>query len=603
MCGIGGIAGDPGGLDGAALLLARRHRGPDRQAEAALPGAWLCAARLAISDPTRAGDQPMASEDGAVTVVHNGEVYNAEALREALAGRGHRFRSRCDTEVILRGYRQFGEAVVEHLEGMFAFAIWDAPARRLTLARDPLGIKPLWIARRPGRLAFASEVRALAAAGAVGRAIAPEAVTTFLARGSVAEPAAILRGAEALPPGCVLTWSEGRERVRRYWSLPEAGEAEGGDEAEAVRARLEESVAGCLTADVPVALLLSGGIDSAALALVARRRPIASFHVRVGGAEARRAAELARSLGFAHREVEAAPAAADALTALSAQDQPSIDGVNTFLVARAIREAGLKVAVSGLGADELFLGYPLHRHYVRARAAQRWAGPIGAAVGYAAGALLMAPLPAAAPWRAEKLLALAAARGAGATYAAARALFPPASRARLGPGLPATERIEAPEDGSNAADEVSRLELSGYLVDTLLRDADVMGMAHGVELRVPMLDRRLVERVVAARASRKLMRGRQKPLLVDAVPELPRDLVDAPKSGFDLPLERWLTGPLRGAVEAALRGGAARDVGLEPAAVETVWERFLARPGRASAHRAWALFALISWAGAHRAAL
>jgi asparagine synthase (glutamine-hydrolysing) len=331
--------------------------------------------------------------------------------------------------------------------------------------------------------------------------------------------------------------------------------------------------------------------------IASAHRPIRTFHVHLGGAMASRAAEIARSLSFQHEEVRAGDDPASFIGQhLAAQDQPSIDGANTWLIARAIRAAGLKVAVSGLGADELFLGYRLHRSYLRARALagrfDRLAAPLGRVAGTLARAL-------AQPFLVDKLLGVVAAAGTpAATHAALRALFPPAQAARLLPGIGAASppEIRAP----SVAGEVSRLELSGYVRNTLLRDADVMGMAHGVELRVPMLERTVVETVLALPPSVKLRQGVHKPLLTDAVPELPRELTSAKKRGFDLPWDDWLAGPLRAPVEASLRTRDGR-LGLEPRELERVWRRFLLRRDRPSAMRCWALHALVDWAERHRA--
>jgi asparagine synthase (glutamine-hydrolysing) len=611
MCGIAGVLGPSDGIDTGALLAALVHRGPDRtRAATPSPGIWLGSTRLSINDLSPAGDMPMVTADGALTVVHNGEIYNAPALRDHLVARGHVFRSRSDTEVLLHGYREWGDDVLSHLEGMFAFALWDAPRRRLLLGRDPLGIKPLWLCRRGGRLAFASEVRALVRGGVVPPSLSLDAVGSYLASGSVAEPHAIVRGVEALPPGHRLAVDADAAGgiPYRYWAPPDGEQEVAEPEALArVRARLEVAIVGCLEADVPVGVLLSGGIDSSVVALIAgARRPIETFHVFTGGLGAGRAARLARSLGTKHHEIhvgdhEAEGALADSL---AAQDQPSIDGANTFLVAGAIRQAGLKAAVSGLGADELFLGYPMHRTYIRARRLQANMRQIAAPIRQAAAlAARVAARPACAPWQAEKAFDLAAADGAGATYLAARALFPATTATRL---CPDARRPPAPayHGAPMPAAEISRLELGGYLLHTLLHDADVMSMAHGVELRVPLLDHRLVETVLGLPGRLKLKDGRKKPLLVDAVPELPDDLERASKEGFDLPFESWLNGRMRPSVEAALAAAdSAARVGIEPRAAAHVWRRFLRHRDRPSAYRAWALYSLFDWARAHRASV
>jgi len=606
MCGIGGVLGDRAGVDGAALLRALDHRGPDRRAvlEPA-PGVWLAATRLAIRDPSAAGDQPMA--DGESALVYNGEVYNAGELRARLEGRGHRFRSRSDTEVVLRACLEWGDEAPARLEGMFAFAYWDGARRRLLLARDPLGVKPLWIARGPRRLAFASEVRPLLASGAAARALDPAAVASFLATGSVAEPRAIVRGVEALPPGSALAIEADAlvEKRARTFSLA-AGGARRVPFAEAaaeVRARLDASVDGHLESDVPLAVLLSGGVDSSAVAILAARHArgsLCAFHLALGDGGAARARALAASLGLPYREVAPEVAPRSLLDAAAAQDQPSVDGANTFLIARAIREAGFKAALTGLGADELFLGYPLHREYVRARILSTCVpAPVARRLGRAGARL--ARTASRLPFPVEKLLAVGAARDERATWAALRALFPPSSARLLQPDAPPPEPLpDEPLPDEPPLARVSRFELRGYLVNTLLRDADVMGMAQGVELRVPLLDRRLVEAVHAL--DPRLLDGRRarKALLVAAVPELPRAVREARKAGFVLPLERWLAGPLAAEVEALLGDReACRRVGLAPAAVEHVLRRFRARPSSGAAHRVWALFALLRWATAH----
>jgi asparagine synthase (glutamine-hydrolysing) len=596
MCGIGGILGPAAGLDGAALLAALHHRGPDARGEARpAPDVWLAATRLAINDLSPAGNQPMSTADGALVVVHNGEIYNAPALRDRLSARGHQFRSRCDTEVLLHGYREWGDLLVEHIEGMFAFALWDGGRRRTLLARDPLGIKPLWLARRGPVLVFASEVRALIAAGAAGRSLSLDAVATFLATGSVAEPNAIVRGVESLGPGRLLVVEGQIGAQRKYWSVPAPVPNATFEEARReVRARLEQSVTGCLLADVPVGLLFSGGIDSAALGLLARGHGrLETFHVRIGDAGADRAQEVARALGTQHHTIELGPDETQraAGAGLRAQDQPSVDGLNTFLVAGAIQKAGLKAAITGLGADELFLGYPLHRTFLRMRSLKRRLDRAAAPLEHLAAAVARRPWGS---WRLEKALELVAAVGAGNTYAAARALFPRAWVRRLAPdATPATL-----DDG----DDPTGLELSNYLLNTLLRDADIMSMAHGVELRVPMLDRQLVETVAQLPPELRLESGVQKPLLLAAVPELPPAVKQARKEGFDLPLERWLLGPLRATVEETLMStsGPVR-CGLDPQRVRTVWRRFVRHGDRASAHRVWALYALQSWAATHAA--
>jgi asparagine synthase (glutamine-hydrolysing) len=559
------------GLDRGKLLAALRHRGPDHQGEFSFvpslrseSGVWLGATRLRISDPTPAADQPLSLDN--LVIVFNGEIDNCAELRKDLEGP---FRTRSDTEVILHGYRRWGEGVVERLAGMFAFALWDG--RRLLIARDRLGIKPLWMTRKP--FAFASEVRALLAAGHPASLDAAQ-ITAYLATGAVPEPASLVRGIEALPPAHMGVYENGELRIRRYWSPPTPRPCSDEEAVARVRAPLEEAVRASLSADVPVALLLSGGVDSAALAALAPDN-VEAFHLVQSGATSERAKQAARNLPLHSIDISTEEARSSLVEVLAAQDQPSPDGANIYLIARAIRARGIKAAVTGLGGDELFLGYLRHltalgRLYVPSVMWQ-----------------IAAPMLPLTSWRAQKLLDIAAARGPLATYDAARELFPAhVVRALSGSAFHRDERA--------VDDEPTRLEMNGYLRNTLLRDSDVQSMAHGVELRVPYLDHRLVEAVLSLPLP---LRRRQRKQLLAQAAGVPRALSSLPKEGFDLPIERWITSAFLPA------GNELERIGLSAKPFAAIAEHFRHHPDRPTANRLWALVALVDWVRRHRASL
>ncbi|HEX8273573.1 MAG TPA: asparagine synthase (glutamine-hydrolyzing) [Longimicrobiaceae bacterium] len=610
MCGIAGAFGGGGALE-AARRMGRgiAHRGPDGSALAALHGpdggeaGAFAHARLAVIDPTAAGDQPMATEDGRYTLVFNGAIYNYRALRDGLRAAGDRFRGGSDTEVLLLGLARHGPAFLERLRGMFALALWDRERGEGLLARDRCGIKPLYLADAAGRLVFASELRAVLASGWTGRVLCPGATASYLAAGSVEEPRTAVRGVGALPPG---TWARFRVRggaasldAPREYAGPLPGAAGEGERdparaARRVREALRDSVEHHLVADVPVGFFLSGGIDSSAVAALAaevRGGAVDTFTVVFDErefSEAPVAAAVARRLGARHHEI---PLAGEGLLAalpdaFGAMDQPSMDGLNTYVVSRAVRESGLKVVLSGLGGDELFAGYPSFRRARALARLPRWTGPLRRAAASAAGRLEGA--------RAEKgALLLRDPDPALAAYRASRTLFGPRAVRALA-GRDADPAGARPPAGLPLLQRVSWHETAGYMRDTLLRDSDVFSMAHGLELRVPFVDPATAAAAAAADDRLKLGRG-SKPLLVAAVADLlPREVWDRPKQGFTLPFAAWLRGALHDEVAGAFAAGPWDRVGVDGAAARGVWSAF--RAGRVGWSRPWALYTLLRWA-------
>ncbi len=571
MCGIAGLVRlspaapplDPAELARISAALARR--GPDGAGEWHAPSgrAALAHRRLAILDLSPAAAQPMRSADGRFTIVFNGEIYDFRARRAELARAGVSFRTESDTELVVELVARQGLAALGRLRGMYACALWDESTGELLLARDPHGIKPLYYALEGGVLRFASQVRALAAGGALSTTVDPAAVAGFLAWGSIPEPRTLHRAIRALPAGYGLVASAARGV--RIEKLPSPVGEEAGVEPFA------DSVAAHLVSDVPVALFLSAGLDSALVAALVAAQVSGSRGTRgtepptaltLTFAEARAAGldetplarAVAERLGFRHvvREVDGAEVRALLPEILAAMDQPSIDGFNTFLVARLAREEGFKVALSGLGGDELLGGYPsfadVPRWQRRARTLARLPGARA----------LLTPLARLAG-RPKLAGFVAHGRSLAGAYFLRRGLFLPAEIARLGipspsgydPVLDAWERLG--EESPGAAPgilldpwrAVQRLESKMYLKNQLLRDADWAGMAHGVEIRVPLVDARLSAAV--ERADFEPARSGGKRALVRALaPELPAELFTRSKSGFHLPIADWLEPPTSG---------------------------------------------------------
>ena len=592
------------------MLGALAHRGPDADGAhtMALAGGaslWFGHRRLAIQDLSDAGRQPMIGHDGRRVIVFNGEIYNFKELRESLVTEGERFTTGTDTEVILAGFRRWGEGALDRFRGMFAFALFDPDEGTLTLARDRLGEKPLYYVAGRDRFAFASEVRALMAGGVAERELDPDGLDAYLTFGSTADPYTLVRGVRAVAAGEVVVLRDGHLRRRRYWSLlglDAAGPTSRPAAVEAVRDRLRASVRRVMVADVPVAVLLSGGIDSSSnVVLLSEQRwsNINTFSVVFGDAdaafsEAPYSRLVSERFQTRHQQVEVSVDDARSLVsrAVDSMDQPSLDGVNTYLVCDAIRRAGIKVAVSGQGADELFLGYQQRRMFAGLLAASR-ATP--ALVKRALGAL-RGRWPVPDDHAGEKVLtAIGAGDPVAGAYLAQHSVFAhPAVERLRGSRRPEPTRFIEAVGGRTALDRLSRLELAHYLKNTLLRDGDQMSMAHSLELRAPFLDADLVEQVVAIDPRWKLDPARNKPLLLDAVgPALPREVWDRPKRGFGLPYDRWLRDGLDlGAPEGP-------EVGLDPTAVRAVRERFVAGT---SYPRYWSLVVLARWARRERMA-
>jgi asparagine synthase (glutamine-hydrolysing) len=593
-----------------------QHRGPDDVGVEDLtcsdssPAATFGHRRLAIVDVSTHGHQPMFSTDMSICLTFNGEIYNFMELRRELEADGAKFKSVCDTEVIIAGFRRDGPRYLARLRGMFALAIWDRRADKGYLARDTFGIKPLYIAERQGDILFASEVKALLATERVERRLSAAAVSSYLANGSVAEPLTIIEGVTALPPGCFVEVTRSGERFQlgpaeRFSSSFRASagsEYATGSHVQRIRDALRESVRYHLVADVPVGVFLSGGIDSCAVAGLASEvaeKRIQSFTVvfeEADFSEADVARKAAHRFGTEHHEVMLE--SKDLLNALpdvfNAMDQPSLDGLNTFVVSRAVQTFGLKVVLSGLGGDELFGGYP---SFFRAQTVSPlWNLPPAIRK---LGALGINPFD---DQRLNRIGTMLGDRNAAhAAYRASRTLFDERLVDRLmgGSSLRAerpAELDDAAMDAMSVHQQVSHYELTGYMRNTLLRDTDVFSMANALEVRVPMVDPEVARVAQEAAVAMKLERGQVKPLLVRAVSDLlDSEQATRKKMGFTLPFERWMRKEMHSEVDSVLRGKE-NPVSLNLAEVEGVWQSFESRKTGVNWSRPWALYTLMRWA-------
>lgn len=596
------------------------HRGPDSAGVRDLGFATVGTQRLQVIGPTPAGDQPLSNEDGTVWVVANGEIYNYLELREELRGRGHRFVSDTDIEVLVHLWEELGQAMLPRLRGMFGFAIVDTRRRCALLARDRLGIKPLYHATVDGTVVFASELKAITGSGLVRPELESEMVDSYLTFGCVPGPQTMLRGVRSLAPGHAMLLHGEEADERCWWDLPAERSREAGptSSSEEVRDLLERSIVRHARSDRPLGAFLSGGIDSTAVVGLLSKvtnEPVRTFNVTFADTpasfdESRYARDVAGR--FAARHTEVVVSGSDVREQLARVvwhlDQPSADGINSWFVSQAAAASGLIVALSGLGGDELFGGYGTYRWVPRLwRAASGWGHAPDCAHAGARHLLGAIATYRRSSGRWHKLQRLADVDSPLSLYALARTLLSRGEREQLyAPAL--AERFRGRDDGLRALRDyarpgesawrtVTRLELRNYMGNRLLRDTDTMSMAHSLEVRVPLLDDDLVEFVTAIDAPSL---GREpKPLLVRALGNvLPAEVVRRPKQGFSFPMAHWMRGELRNVVDDALSPDAVRARGLfDPGAVRRLVQRFVDH--RQEYQAVWQLVILELWARAH----
>ena len=620
MCGIAGIVTlvgrEPVDQDRLKRMCdALRHRGPDEEGQWIEDPVGLGHRRLAIVD-VAAGQQPMRNEDGSCWIVFNGEIYNHPSLCRQLTARGHRYQTRSDTETILHLYEEQGDRCVESLQGMFAFALWDRPRQRLLLVRDRLGIKPLYYACTDTELLFASEIKAILAAGPIraefNEAILPE----FLATRFVSGAGTFFRGIQKLLPGRSLTWSAADKlQERRYWQLPDAADGSSGgglaEHAAEVRSRLSEVVQSHLMSDVPLGLFLSGGIDSSGLAAIMAplvAEPIRTFSVGFDEPDANEfayARVAARAVGAEHREVVVTPAEYfDVLPRLVWQEDEPIafsSSVPLYFVSRLAQEH-VKVVLTGEGADELFLGY--NRYRVTAwneRLGRPYAAMVPAALRERVGRRMEA-LPRRLGRYAERTF-LARQPNARDLFCENFAVFPENLQRRLltDTGLltdsdPYAEILRCYDQAPGGIlDRMSHADLQTYLVELLMKQ-DQMSMAASVESRVPFLDHTFVEHVVGIPGRFKLRGWQTKAVLREAFRDLvPPEILHRRKMGFPVPVGRWFRGPFWPVIEEFVLSERVVRRGLfEPSVLRQLAEEH--RTGaREHGDRLWLLVNLEIW--------
>jgi asparagine synthase (glutamine-hydrolysing) len=614
MCGICGIVERDGSPDlGAVARMSARlvHRGPDDDGLFHRGQVALAARRLSIIDLEH-GRQPIANEDGSVTVVQNGEIYNYRELKRELEASGHRFATDCDTEVLVHLYEEHGDAFVERLRGMFGLAVWDDRERRLLLARDRFGIKPLYYRLADGTLSFASELKALLEQPGFPRQIDPRAMAAYLAFNSIPAPLTIFAEARKLPAGHLLAWRDGTIGLRRYarpgpapGARPRQGSA--ATLAAELRGVLRDSIRAHLVADVPVGVLLSGGVDSGgitALAAAESAQPLKTFSIgfeESGFDELSRARLVAERFGTDHQELIVRPDAVELLPKLvESFDEPFGDSsaLPTYLVSE-LAAGAVKVALSGEGGDELFGGYYT---YVADLLAPR----LGRL------ATLASPLIEALPssdgrvgfdYKAKRFARAAANADPLERHHGWKEIFSAERRrALLGAGQGGWDPLDlyreryAETAGAPSLARLQDVDLGIYLVDDLLVKTDRLSMASSLELRVPFLDQHVADFAFALPTRLKVRGLAKKRLLRQALaPLLPRQVVHGRKQGFSIPIAAWLRGPLQPFARDVLSTASIERQGcLDPATVTPLLDRHCAGEEDLS-RQLWGLMAFTLW--------
>ena len=587
------------------------HRGPDEGGLHLEPGVGLGHRRLSIIDLST-GQQPLFNEDQSVVVVFNGEIYNFQELVPELQALGHVFRTHSDTEVIVHGYEEWGARCVERFRGMFAFAVWDARARRLLLARDRLGVKPLYYAIVDGGIVFGSEIKSLLEDPDVPRDWRPDALDAYLSLLYVPAPDTIYKTIHKLPPAHVLEVEQGQARLSRYWDLEFSGEGDPrreNDYLEELDERLREAVGLRLVSDVPLGAFLSGGIDSSAVVAYmaeASARPPVTIAVGFDHQaydEVRHAEAVARHLGCEFHALTASPRVEDLLPRLAWHfDEPFADSsaVPTYYVSRAARQL-VTVALSGDGGDELWAGYARH-------GVDRWEHRVRGALG---------PLAPAASWlgralplsirgaRALRHLALAPDQAYALKHA--YGMFEPEAKGQLYSddfqravnGHDPFARLREVYRACPSRDPLDRsmyVDAHTYMIDDVLTKVDRMSMAVSLEAREPLLDHELLQFAARVPSALKLKNGQTKYLLRKVLEtRVPRSILERPKSGFAAPIGDWLRGPLAPMVHELLLDGGLKERGIFNAPyVSRLWNEH--RTGRQEhPHRLWQLVMLELW--------
>lgn len=611
MCGITGIVGKdiPQGVV-QRMTAAVAHRGPDAEGYFEEGQVRLGHRRLSILDTSARGNQPMSDPTGRYVLIHNGEIYNFRQVRAAL---GFAHGTETDTEVILAAWIRWGPACLERFAGMWAFAIWDRVEESLFIARDRLGIKPIYYCTSGGRLLFGSEVRALLASGMLQPRVDVAGLASYLLYQTVYGEGTLVEGVKMIPPGHYGTWKAGQWQLNPWWDIwtharPDARTMDQEEIHRQIRSLLDQSIARRLVSDVPVGAFLSGGIDSSAVvALMAQAssQPVDTFSVVFEEEEydeSEWSGMMASRYATRHHPILLKPSHfLDALpAALRAMDHPSGDGINSYVVAQVTRAQGIKVALSGLGGDELFAGYPVFMQLPSICNQGVFKLPHPLRLALAAGYGLLRQGRAAAKKRAVLSLSTPS---LGAVYAIFRTVYDwPETRAMLALPTGAPHPLATILDSHAHAREqlplfsqVSGLEIGSYTQSVLLRDTDQMSMAHALEVRVPFFDHDLVEFVMGVPDVHKHPHY-PKQLLVESLGGLlPQELVHRKKMGFVFPWEQWLRGELKDFCGQRIQRFAQRGLLAQPALLPQVWQEFLAGKGPWLWPHIWLVVVLEDW--------
>jgi len=627
MCGICGIVTpDFSGNEKTSIVQkmsnVMAHRGPDDHGHIKLKDACLGMRRLSIIDPSPAGHQPMCNENGTIWIVANGMIYNYKELRGHLLNRGHTFKSQSDIEVIIHLYEEYGRECIHKLRGMFAFAIYDDVKRELFIARDRLGIKPLYYSVPSGRFMFASEIKSIVKSGLVEPELNLEAIDLYLSFGYVPPPWTMLKGVHALLPGHYIDVKDTQVTVNKWWGFPEEGATEcpHDDIIPQVRHLLEESIRLHQVSDVPIGAFLSGGVDSTAVVGLMSQvsdKAIKTFSVgfesNVPGRfnELTHAKMVARKFQTDHTEVilKGQDVADELENIVWYLDQPSFDGINTYFVSRAAKQGGLTVALSGLGGDELFGGYGSYQVIPRLSPYLKLWGRLPESIQTSIVRILELTVGKLSNGdRMCKIGKLGWVDSPVALYALARLnLWPLEKKQLYSPSFLKKSEVANGHIGSLALLEnyagndhstwrmVTELELQTYMNWRLLRDTDVMSMAHSLEVRVPLIDHELVEFMCGLPEGWQKGLGYPKRLLTTSLSDIIlEDIIKKPKHGFEFPIEHWMKRELKQVVEDTLSARTIKERGLfSPDGVQSLYKGFLR--GNYSYPVIWQLVVLELW--------
>ncbi|MEW5949731.1 MAG: asparagine synthase (glutamine-hydrolyzing) [Thermodesulfobacteriota bacterium] len=627
MCGICGIATDLLSGDEQRAIVGKMndamvHRGPDDSGFINLKNVCLGMRRLSIIDLSSAAHQPMSNEDRTIWIVFNGEIYNYQELRSDLLNKNHRFKSLSDTEVLLHLYEEYGLECLDRIRGMFAFAICDAKKQELFIARDRLGIKPLYYIMHAGKFIFSSEIKSILRSGLVEPEPDPEAIDMYLSFGYVPPPWTLLKGIRCLLPGHFIHINGSKTIIKKWWFFPEpdSGRYVEKEIIAGLRDLLEESIKLHQISDVPIGAFLSGGIDSTAVVGLMSRisnRAIKTFSIGFEGDvpdkfnELASARSLARKFGAEHTEVilKAKDVRDELDNVVWFLDQPSFDGINSYFVSRAARQGGLTVALSGLGGDELFGGYGSYKTIPFLSPYIKFWGKVPACIQNSVAKTLRSTLEIFSDsHRIRKIEGLSRVNSPAGLYALARFTLWPSDKEDLYSSffMDVLRNVTGRIDSFALLDRyvnkrhgiwrmVMELELQAYMNWRLLRDTDVMSMAHSLEVRVPLIDHKIVEFVCRIPTGWERHLGYPKRLFIAALSDIiPEEIINKPKHGFEFPIGYWIKTELKDIVEDAISDHAVKRRGFfSPKAVAALYEEFL--KGWRSYPTLWQLVMLELW--------